>query len=156
EGDPCASTANGQVCRGSANISGAVNYAVTPQGVTGVTLTAAGSPSATFTTGHNGVYQFTGLGTGAYTVTPAKTGDLNGSIDAFDGSVVLRGGGGLITLTPSQQLAGDVSGDGNLTAFDAALIAQFAVGIPNNNNVAKWIFVPASRSYASLLSDQIN
>jgi len=156
EGSPCASTTSGQVCRGSANISGAVNYAITPQGVTGVTLTAAGTPSATFTTGHNGVYQFTNLGTGAYTVTPSKTGDINGAIDAFDASLVLRGAAGLVNLTPNQKLAADVSGDGNVTAFDAALIAQFAVGIPNTSNVGKWIFVPASRSYPSLVADQIN
>ncbi len=156
EGNPCVTTTSGQVCRGSSSISGAVNYAITPQGVTGVTLTAAGTPQLTFTTGHNGIYQFTGLGTGAYTVTPAKTGDINSSIDAFDASLVLRQSAGLITLNASQLLAADASGDGTVSAFDAALIAQFAVGISNTSVIGKWIFVPASRSYPSLLNDQIN
>ena len=154
EGNPCVTTNNGQICRGSASISGVVNYAITPQPVTGVTLTAAGTPSATFTTGHNGAYQFTTLGTGPYTVTPAKSGDINGSIDAFDASLVLRAAAGLITLTPSQQIAGDASGNGTLTAFDAALIAQFSVGIPNTSVIGTWVFVPSHRTYPTLFSDQ--
>ncbi len=157
EGTPCATTANGSICLTSASISGAVNYGTSPQPkpVPGATLTAAGTPSATSTTNNAGAYTLAGLGSGPYTVTPAKTGDVNG-IGALDASMVAQHVAGLITLSANQQIAGDASGNGSLSAFDASLIAQTAAGIPNNGIAGTWKFVPGSRSYPTLSGNLAN
>jgi hypothetical protein len=93
------------------------------------------------------------LGTGPYTVTPAKTTDING-ITSFDAALVAQNVVGLIALTANQQLAADASNNGAITSFDAALIAQTAIDIPNVGVAGTWRFVPASRTYANTLTDQ--
>jgi subtilisin len=158
EGNPCATTAHGRVCLVGGSIAGTVNYgtAATPQPVPGVVLTAAGTPPATATTTSAGNYQLTNLGGGPYTVTPAKTGDVNG-ISSFDAGLVAQHALKIITLTPRQQIAGDASNDGNLSSFDAALIAQAALNIPNPSSiVGTWKFEPGSRAYPSLSGQQTN
>ena len=157
EGTPCVTISNGNVCIGGNSISGTVNYGTssTPKPVPGVTLNAAGTPSASATTNNAGAYTLTGLGNGPYTVTPSKTGDVNG-IGAFDASLVSQHVTGLITLTPNQQIAADASGNGTLTAFDASLIAQTAAGIPNPGIAGTWKFVPANRSYPTLSGNLTN
>ncbi len=50
----------------SGTISGAIQY--------GVTVTLTGTASASTTTASDGTYNFTGLSTGSYTITPSKTG----------------------------------------------------------------------------------
>ncbi|MBS1791708.1 MAG: VCBS repeat-containing protein [Acidobacteria bacterium] len=156
EGTPCATTTNGRACAVGGSISGAVNYCITPKPVPGVTVSAAGTPSAQSMTNSAGAYQLTGLGGGPYTVTPAKTGDANG-ISSFDAAQIAQHVVGIITLNSCQQTAGDSSGDGGLSSFDAALIAQYVVGIPNpSSQVGTWKFVPPSRSYTTLSGDQSN
>ncbi len=156
EGTPCATTTNGRACAVGGAISGAINYCISPKPVPGVTVAAGGTPSATSTTNSSGIYQLTGLGGGSYTVTPSKTGDLNG-IASFDAALIAQQVVSIISLTSCQQLAGDTSNNGELSSFDAALIAQYVVGINNPASIAgTWKFVPPSRSYASLSGDQIN
>ena len=63
------------------------------------------------------------------------SGDLDGdgSISAYDASLVLRGANEITagieaanrTLTPAQEALGDVDGDGELTAFDASCILRY-------------------------------
>ncbi|HWQ32963.1 MAG TPA: BACON domain-containing carbohydrate-binding protein [Blastocatellia bacterium] len=150
EGTPCATTSNGRICAVGGSISGQVSYCISPKAVPGVQLTAAGTPQMTAVTNSGGTYQLPGLGGGAYTLTPAKTGDANG-ITSFDAAQVAQHVVGLITLNSCQQVAGDASGDGSLSSFDAALIAQFVVGISNPvNKAGTWKFVPPNRSYPSL------
>ena len=65
----------------------------------------------------------------------ALKGDLDGdgSISAYDASLVLRGANEITagieaanrTLTPAQEALGDVDGDGELTAFDASCILRY-------------------------------
>jgi uncharacterized protein (TIGR03437 family) len=158
EGTPCATTTNGRACVGSSggSLSGTVSYCVSPKSVPGVVIAANGTPSASLTTGTTGVFQFTGLGSGAYTLTPAKTGDVNG-ITSFDAALVALHVVGASTLNSCQQIAGDASNNGSLSSFDAALIAQYVVGIANPANFSgTWKFVPPSRSYASLSGEQAN
>jgi len=59
------------------------------------------------------------------------TGDvsLNGLIQAYDASLVLKHAATLITLSPAQQQVADVSGTAGITAFDASLILQYVVGM---------------------------
>lgn len=158
EGTPCVVTTNGQACVINGTISGNVSYVngmPTQPPVKNVTLTAVGASTITSTTDTSGNYAITGFANGAYTVTPTKTGDANG-ITAFDASLNAQHVVGLITLNANQQIAADVSNNGTLTSFDSALIAQYVVSIPNTGITGTWKFVPASRNYANVITDQTN
>jgi hypothetical protein len=87
----------------------------------------------------------------SYRVTPSKTDDFAGAIDPFDAALNAQHVVGLITLTPGQQLAADVTGNRTLTSFDSARIAQFSVGLITQFAVATqtgsdWAFLPAPQS----------
>jgi uncharacterized protein (TIGR03437 family) len=157
EGTPCSTTTNGRACvTGGGIISGAVSYCVSPKGVPGVTLNITGSSTASATTNSSGNYTLPNLNSGNYTLTPSKTGDING-IASFDAALVAQHVVGITTLTACQQAAGDSSNNGELSSFDAAFIAQYVVGINNAANLAgTWKFVPPTRSYTNLSSNQAN
>jgi hypothetical protein len=72
----------------------------------------------------------TGVSDGVF-VASGDYGDVsgNGTVSAYDASLVLQYGAGLIDFTPQQQVLGDVSGDGSVSAYDAALISQYGVGL---------------------------
>lgn len=53
---------------------------------------------------------------------------LNGNIQAYDGSLILRSVVGLETLTADQQAVADVTDDGSVSAMDASYILQYVVG----------------------------
>ena len=59
------------------------------------------------------------------------TGDvsLNGLIQAYDASLVLKHAVSLITLNADQQVVADVSGNDAISAYDASLILQYVVGM---------------------------
>lgn len=59
------------------------------------------------------------------------TGDvsLNGLIQAYDASLVLKHAVSLITLNTDQQVVADVSGNDAISAYDASLILQYVVGM---------------------------
>ena len=157
DGLPCVTLSNGRICLLGGSISGTVNYgtALTPRAVPGVKLTADGVSYATSLTDSAGNYSLAGLGGGPYTVTPTKTGEVNG-ISSFDASLVAQFAAGLIALSPNQQIAADASGNGVVTAFDAALIAQTAAGIPNTGLAGTWKFISTNRSYPTLIGNQTN
>jgi parallel beta-helix repeat protein len=79
-----------------------------------------------------------GINPGAVLYKPFSTsrsgvllGDVssNGSITAFDASLILQYLVSLITLTPTQLTAADVSSDGTVSALDASYILRYVVGI---------------------------
>jgi uncharacterized delta-60 repeat protein len=142
------------------SIAGTVTYGTTPAGqaakfVPGVMLVAAGSTPRNASTSAAGTYSITNLGTGAYTVTPTKSPELNG-ISGLDAARVAQHVAGLVLLTPNQQLAGDATNNGSLSGLDAARIAQTVAGLPNSGITGQWKFLPASRSYASVTSSLAN
>ena len=155
EGDPPAQATGGEVCVIAGTISGQITYgnAATETGVQDVLVTADGAPMVTDLSDAGGLYEVSGLGAGPYVVTPTKTGDVNG-ISAFDAALVAQGVVGIITLTPNQTLAADVSNNGTITSFDSAQIAQFVIDIPNTSVAGTWIFSPDSRDYPSTTSPQ--
>src|SRR5262249_20060563 len=55
---------------------------------------------------------------------------------SFDAVLIGRHSVHLITLTDKQQIAGDVSGNGTVTAYDAGLVSQFAAQVVNHLPVA--------------------
>lgn len=157
EGTPCSTTTNGRACvTGGGIISGAVSYCITPKPVPGTAVNVTGSSTTSATTNTSGNYTLPNLNSGNYTLTPAKTGDVNG-LASFDAALVAQHVVGINTLNSCQQLAGDTSNNGELSSFDAALIAQYVVGINNAASIAgTWKFVPPTRTYTNLSSNQTN
>lgn len=138
-------------------ISGTVNYgnaigAPATRGVPNVSVNGAGSPPVSAITDSSGTYSLNGFGSGAYTITPSKTGGVNGSISSFDAARVSQFVASTITLNATQQAVGDVSGNGSLSSFDAALIAGFTVSNPNSGSSGTWRFNPASNFHATVNS----
>lgn len=138
----------------SGTISGKVTYENTPGPVIpvlGTLLNAPGSPNVSDTTDLAGNYDLSGFGAGAYTVTPSRPNEnylMANGIFADDASRVAEHVVQLITLNPTQQRAGRVSGNMTLSSFDAALIAQWIVGIPSMiNQTGQWKFTPVNRMY---------
>jgi hypothetical protein len=118
--------------------------------VPGVLLSAEGAVPASATSNVSGSYTLSGLGAGPYTVTPSKSGEVNGSISGLDAARVAQHVAGLISLTPDQQVAGDATNNGSLSGLDAARIAQFAAGLTNPGVAGQWKFLPASRTYQNV------
>ena len=162
EGVPCAVTTNGSVTIISGTISGTVTYANAtsplpiPRPVPNTTLTATGlTPPTPVSTDANGLYSMSGFSTGAYTITPSKTGQVNGIANA-DATAVAQHIVGFITLNPTQLLAADVTQNGTITSLDATYIAQYVALIPNPSATGTWRFVPSNRSYPNVQSNQTN
>ena len=132
------------------NITGNVDYAIVSKPVANTKLDAAGSIPLMVFTDSMGNYSLSGFGGGAYTVTPSRTAQPclpagpNG-IFANDAALISQHVVSLITLTPDQLIAADVSGLHTISSFDAALIAQKVVGIcSGSNHSGEWVFSPAS------------
>lgn len=143
-------------------ISGTVTYGNTLATVfvSNVTITGAGSPGVMTTTappGANaGQYFLSGFGAGSYTVTPTKTGGVNGAISSFDaGRIALHvAGPPNPQLNPTQLIVADVSNNGAVSSFDAGMIAKFVAGPPYEppgiGLTSTWRFTPVNRNYASV------
>lgn len=56
---------------------------------------------------------------------------LNGSVQAYDASLVLQHAVGSVTLSTAQKSVADVSGDGTITSYDGTLILQYVAGVNN-------------------------
>ncbi|MFN0278954.1 MAG: beta strand repeat-containing protein, partial [Pyrinomonadaceae bacterium] len=159
EGTPCTSTTNGSVTVIPGSIAGTVNYGnpVTgpnPRGVPNVLVSAAGSPAVSDTTGAPGTYLLTGFGAGSYTVTPSKSGGVNGSITSFDSARIAQYITGAISFTAAQLFVADVTGVGGVSSFDAAMIARYVATLgPPQGNTGTWIFNPASIFHATVYSN---
>lgn len=157
EGIPCVNVSNGDVDIISGEVSGTITYAnaavSTP--VPYATLNGAGSVNVSTQTNLSGAYTLSGFGSGPYTVTPTKTGDVNG-ITSFDSGRIAQHVVGLISLNSTQLIAADVSNNGTVTSFDAALIAQYIVLVPNPGVTGTWKFIPANRSYPNVETSQVN
>jgi hypothetical protein len=110
-------------------------------------ISASGSPPVSALTDVNGVYDISDLGFSAYTVTPSKSGGLNGAVSSFDAARVAQhvvGSG--IPFSAVQTFVADVSGSGSITSLDAAMIAMFVAGPPYTGpgpgNTGMWSFAP--------------
>lgn len=157
EGVPCVNVSNGNVTIISGTISGKVMYAnsATSKPVPNTTLNASGSVPVSDTTDANGDYSLSGFGAGPYTVTPSKTGQVNGISNA-DATAVAQHVVGFVTLNSTQQMAADVSGNGTITSLDASYIAQYVAGFSNPSSTGTWKFNPVNRSYPNVLTNYTN
>ncbi len=156
EGYPTRTTTNGSVTVSDAAIAGNVLYgnsAGTSPYVADVMISGAGSVAGLTTTDlSNGTYLLSGFGGGSYTVTPSKTGGVNGAISSFDAARIAQHVAGTVVLTGNKLIVADVSGNGTLTSFDAGQIALFVAAVPGFGSAGNWIFNPVSRSYPSVAS----
>lgn len=156
EGTPCLTLNNGLVTIVSGTISGTVTYGnalvgpAPPRAVPNATLNAAGSINTSANTDVNGNYTLSGMGAGAYTVTPSKTGGVNGAVSGLDSALIAQYVVGLGSLNSTQQTVADVSGTGGITSFDAALIARYAALLPNAGSSGTWRFTPVSTPYPNV------
>lgn len=138
------------------NISGTVTYgnaigAPTTRFVSNVLINGAGSvPVSAVSSFPNGTYSLSGFGSGAYTVTPSKTGGAGSAITSFDSALIAKHVAGIQPLAGNQLIVADVSGNGTLSSFDSAQIARYVAGLNNFGSTANWIFTPANRNYASV------
>ena len=159
EGTPCSNTSNGSVTIVSGSLSGRAVFGNTgsapfDRAVPDVTITAAGSVQRSGTTDSDGTYSINAFGPGDYTATPSKIGDDGTSISGFDAAAIAAHVVGGTPLTNNQVIVADVSGNGTITSFDAAMIASFTVGLPESGSTGSWRFVPLSRSYTNMHSDR--
>lgn len=152
DGPPIAAAHDGTLCRAS-SVSGKVTYANAPQelGVPDVSLTAYGSPTFATTTATDGSYSLDDFGSGEYWVYPAKTSGTNIGISAYDAAQIALYAIDRRAFTPSQRKAADVSENGYVNIFDAALILRYSVGYHNNTgSTGEWRFDPGSVTYNNL------
>ncbi len=144
-------TVSGTVTYGNPNGAGPL-----PRFVSNVTITADGATSINTTTGAPGStagqYSLTGFGSGAYTITPSKKDGVNG-FSSLDAARIAQHAAGTSTLNATQLIVADVSDDGTVSSFDAAMIGRWASGNPPFGLTGTWKFIPVSRTYPQVTSD---
>jgi uncharacterized delta-60 repeat protein len=149
-GQPCPPAISGTVTYGNA-IPASTRF------VSNVGITGTGSPTLTTTTGPPGPaaghYSLWDFGSGPYTLTPSKTGGVNGSISSFDAGRVAQHVAGINVLTGNQLIVAEVSGNGTLSSFDAGQIARYAVAVPGSGSTGTWRFNPVKRIYPTITAN---
>ncbi|HMV83022.1 MAG TPA: BACON domain-containing carbohydrate-binding protein [Blastocatellia bacterium] len=137
-------------------VAGAISYAIRPQPLAGVTVTASGGGIVkTESSSADGRYMLGGLTAGIYTITPTKLDGVNG-ITAFDAARAAQHSAGIAPLIGDQLQAADADENGVVDAADALLILKYALDKTGAGNVGQWRFTPPDRPRAvnSNLSDQ--
>ncbi len=130
------------------SVTGKVTYFGTGTGIAGVTVTL--SDGQTAVTDENGVYLFEGLKVNDLTVSVSYAGHANHAITSQDAALILKEATAQNTFNSYQITAGDMDGDGHITALDAYIVLNKVVG---NNGAfpsvgADWVFVnPTESSY---------
>ncbi len=150
DGDACTTdscNAGSCVNTPSCGISGWARYYHTGSGsepstkpVPGVGVDTSGDSVANGTTDSGGLYNAGGH-RGSVTVSALPSWGLltagdRTAVSSFDAAQISRFSVGSVAFSSNQQVAGDVSGNGQVTSFDAAKVAQFAVQIINHFDVA--------------------
>jgi len=130
-----------------AQLSGHISYYTGGGPVPDVTVVQLGDTPGSVMTNAGGQYGFSTAGPGNVTVQPQKDGQFNAAITSLDAVTVLQAVVAQVTLTPEQELAADVTGNGSFSALDATRILQFQAGILTRFAAADlcqsdWLFVP--------------
>lgn len=144
-GTPTQTTYNGLfTARKAYQISGEALYYINSNPVPNMRLTTEvdNTPLEVFTDSSGG-YGFPPILSGSYTVTPSYDESIPSLvITPFDASMTARYALSLYTFTNSQVAAADVDNNGSATVYDAALMAQYAVGLISDFPAGKWIIDP--------------
>jgi len=145
--DRCVAERCSHVPTGTCGIGGTLRYyraagnepSATP--VPGVGIDANADGLAEATTGADGQYALPGLA-GTVTLTTLglygtpRAANHNDAISSFDAALIAQAVVALTSLSPQQRIAADVTGNGEVTAFDAAHVAQFSVMLRDHFDVA--------------------
>ena len=136
----------------------------TAKGVVNVTMTLTGGTAGVDLTDPSpnaGLYGFTSVA-GNLLLKPSKTvntlispNDWDKGLASADASAIAKYAVGLITMSPNQLIAGDVSNNGLVSSFDASQVAQkvanpafvFPVRTATGNDFA---FIPVSASFTPI------
>jgi len=143
DGQPAVALHNGSfTVVGKFDVSGHIKYYNNDIPIPNVDVSLDGHQK---TTGNSGDFQFLDVLYGNYTLRPDKTGASAHAVAPYDAALILMSTVHLITLTPYQMIAGDVSGYGGVSAMDASYVLQYYVGLISQFPVGKdWTFVPTS------------
>jgi Cohesin domain/Carboxypeptidase regulatory-like domain/MBG domain (YGX type)/Dockerin type I domain len=161
------------VCVVNGVVDGTVNYFITPttanptpipSPVPNVTLTAVGGTTISDITDMLGSYLLSPFGNGAYTVTPTKpvyVFNAIGAITSQDASRIQRHvlnpaatPPTELPLTADQIAVADVSGNGIVSSFDAAMIQRFILANPASGATGNWVFQNTTTSYPNVMANQ--
>ena len=124
------------------NVSGAIQYYSNDNGVPNVNVNLDGYSASSDALGS---FLISGVPGGDYSLEPSHQGNLGSSISAYDAAFVLQFVADLISFTPYQMVAADVSGNGGVSAFDASYILRYVAGLITEFPVAEeWMFIPAA------------
>lgn len=130
-------------------VRGRVQYYAGQLSVPGATVTLSGENASTTVTAADGAYAFADVLEGPWELAAAKRSDFGPGVSPLDAAFILQHVAQLRTLDATQKLACDVTGDGTVTALDAARVLQFTVGSLEQLPVAgvcdsDWLFVPGA------------
>ncbi len=145
EGTACLSTTPGSVTITGGTITGSVLYSdhggsPTGRAIPNVTINGAGTPPVSALTDSLGAYSLSGFGAGTYTRSASKVGQHNNALSGFDSAAISQHVVGLVPITSNAKLfVADVSGNGTVTSFDAALISRFVVALPGAGTSGNWV-----------------
>ncbi len=118
-------------------------------------ISAAGSTVSLSTlTGANGDYSLSGFDTGSYTIMPSKSGGQNNAITSYDAALISQHvvGPPYPQLSNNQMIVADVSGNGQISSFDAAEVAHYVVSNSPVGATGNWIFNPISNFHSAITS----
>jgi hypothetical protein len=147
---PTASATPATPAAGAGAVSGQIrqllNDKYVPSADVALEFPSSGHVALTQTTA-SGSYSFRAIAEQTWTIQPSLFGELDGSVNEMDAATILAAAAGEITLAPEQTMAGDVSGNGSISATDAALILQRATEMISGFPVtiacsSDWIFFP--------------
>jgi hypothetical protein len=147
--DSCSGGACLHTGSGACGVAGTVRYyrdgalSVEPSAkpVPGAGIDVTGDDSPEATTDAAGAYGLPGLfGTLSVTTVPRlgapRAADHNGAVTSYDAARIASHAVGGTTLSRIQEIAADVTGDGTVSALDAADVAQFAVELVDHFEAA--------------------
>jgi hypothetical protein len=128
-------------------VRGHVQYYSSARAVPNVTVSLRGETQNATLTSEAGMYEFDAVPPGTWELVAEKARDFGAGVSPLDAAFVLQAVANLRRLDASQRLACDATGDGQLTAVDAARILQFSVGtlgrLPVGDTCGSdWSFVP--------------
>jgi hypothetical protein len=128
-------------------IAGRIRYYSSAEAVGNVSVQLNGTTPQAQLTDSSGNFDFVPGAAGNWDVVPLRQDSSRSAISALDASYVLQATVGQRVLSPAQQLACDVTGNGTVSTLDASRILQYTVGLIPRLPAAEqcgsdWLFVP--------------
>jgi len=113
----------------AASIEGSVHYFSGSKPVPHVVVNLQGPATTTAVTQGAGDYEAHGLPLGTYLIAPRQAAESTPSLDVADGMRMLAAAVGAVPLSAAEVLACDVTGNGSVSALDAALTFRYVLGL---------------------------